>query len=100
MDFHRKKRYISFTGDLMSARSETGTVTSTEALIREMAARHHVAYVPTGLELLANDITRLAGDDVRLDEVECMLLALHRAGHLNRHQLVHLQARYLSETRP
>jgi hypothetical protein len=35
-----------------------------------------------------------------LDEVECMLLALHRAGHLSRNQLVHLQARYLSETRP
>lgn len=61
---------------------------------------HHVAYAPTGSELLANDITQLAGDDVRLDEVECMLLALHRAGHLSRNQRVHLQARYLSETRP
>jgi hypothetical protein len=83
----------------MSARPQTATATSTATLIREMAAQHHVTYVPTESELLANDITRLAGDYVRLDEVECMLLALQRAGHLSRSQLVHLQARYLSETR-
>jgi hypothetical protein len=84
----------------MPARPQTATATSTAALIREMAAQHHVTYVPTESELFANDITRLAGDYVRLDEVECMLLALQRAGHLSRAELVHLQARYLSETRP
>ena len=82
----------------MSARSQTAT--STAALIREMAAKHRVTYVPTRSEMLANDITRLAGDDVRLDEVECMLLALQRAGHLDRDELIHLQAKYLSEAKP
>ena len=84
----------------MSARPQTATATSTAALIREMAAQHHVTYVPTRSELLAGDITRLAGDHVRLDEVECLLVALQRAGHLSRNELVHLQARYLSETKP
>ncbi|MEA2899057.1 MAG: hypothetical protein QOJ84_4672 [Bradyrhizobium sp.] len=84
----------------MPARPRTATATSTAALIREMAAQHHVSYVPTRSELLASDITRLAGDHVRLDEVECLLVALQRAGHLSRNELVHLQARYLSETKP
>jgi hypothetical protein len=29
-----------------------------------------------------------------------MLLALHRAGHLDRRELVHLQVKYLREVRP
>jgi hypothetical protein len=98
--FSARKKLYSSAGDIMSARPQAAPATSTAALIREMAARHHVTYTPTKSELLANAITRLAGDDVRLDEVECMLLALQRAGHLSRSELVHLQARYLSETRP
>jgi len=65
-----------------------------------MAAKHNVAYVPTRSDLLANDITRLSSDNVRLDEVECMLIALQRAGYINRNQVIHLQARYLREVKP
>jgi hypothetical protein len=46
---------------------------------------------------LAGLITRLAGDTVILDDVEQTLLALQRAGHLSRRDLVRLQARYLRE---
>jgi hypothetical protein len=98
--FPAERMLCSFAGDIMSARSQTVTAISTAALIREMAAKHRVTYIPTRSELLANDITRLAGDHVRLDEVECMLLALQRAGHLDRNELIHLQAKYLSETKP
>jgi hypothetical protein len=31
---------------------------------------------------------------VKLDEIECLLIALRRAGHITRDQLIHLQARY------
>ena len=48
----------------------------------------------------ADHITRLAGDDVVLDHVELMLLALQRASHLSRRELVRLQAKYLCEARP
>jgi hypothetical protein len=70
---------------------------STAAAIRAMAERHHVAYVPTANDVLAYHITRLAGDHVELDEVEEMLIALQRAGHLTRADLVRLQAEYLRE---
>jgi hypothetical protein len=36
---------------------------------------------------------------VRLDEVECLLLGLQRAGHLSRPELIHLQANYLREAK-
>lgn len=73
---------------------------STAAVIRQMVETHHVAYVRTHRDVLAHHITRLAGDAVELDEVEQMLIALQRAGHVSRVELVRLQARYLREARP
>ena len=81
----------------MADPSNTLTESSTAALIRDMAARHHVSYVATPTDVLASDITRLSGDTVRLDEIECLLVALQRAGHITRDELVQLQARYLRE---
>jgi hypothetical protein len=73
---------------------------ATATIIRDLARRHHVAYVQTRNDTLAHDITRLAGDDVRLDEVEQLLIALQRGGHLSRMEAVRLQARYLRESKP
>ncbi|HZR61193.1 MAG TPA: hypothetical protein VFA80_09630 [Xanthobacteraceae bacterium] len=70
------------------------------ARIRKMAEEHHVAYVRTSRDTLAHDITRLAGDDVQLDEIEQLLIALQRSGHLSRAEMVQLQAAYLREARP
>lgn len=83
----------------MSARPETMTPNSTAAHIRRLATRHHVTYVQTQSDLLAYHMTRLADDAVQPDEIECMLFALHRAGHLSRRELVHLQVRYLREAK-
>ena len=76
------------------------TASSTAALIREMAKQYHVSYIPTQTDVLANHITRLAGDSVRLDEIESLLIALQRAGHITRSEVVHLQAQYLREAKP
>ena len=76
------------------------TASSTAALIREMATQYHVSYTPTQTDVLANHITRLAGDSVRLDEIEFLLIALQRAGHISRSEVVHLQAQYLREAKP
>lgn len=84
----------------MVERPETVTPNSTATYIRGLAAQHHVTYVPTQSDLLAQHMTRLADDAIQPDEVERMLFALHRAGHLDRRQLVHLQVQYLREARP
>ena len=71
----------------------------TAAHIRSLAQKYHVAYVQTQSDALAHHITRLAGDDVELDEVERLLIALHRSGHLTRAEMVQLQASYLREVK-
>jgi len=83
----------------MSAPLQHEVSGSAEAYIRELASRHRVVFVPTKLDEFAQDITRLAADHVRLDEVECLLVGLQRAGHLSRPELVHLQAKYLREAK-
>jgi hypothetical protein len=84
----------------MAERPEPATQNSTAAYIRGLATRHHVAYVQTQSDLLAQHMTRLADDAIQPDEIECMLFALYRAGHLSRRELVHLQVEYLRETKP
>lgn len=67
--------------------------------IRDLARQHHVAYKPGGRDRFAQSITMLAGDDVRFDETELLLIALQRAGVLSRRQAVLMQAQYLRSTR-
>lgn len=74
--------------------------TATARVIQNLALRNHIAYEPTPTDRLANDITRLAGDEVDFDPIERMLIALQRAGKINRVLMVRLQARYLRESRP
>ena len=84
----------------MPTRSETVTQNSTAAYILGLAAQHHVTYVQTQSDVLAQHMTRLADDEILPDEIECVLFALHRAGHLSRRELVHLQVEYLREAKP
>jgi hypothetical protein len=56
----------------MSAQAPGKTAT----VIRRMARKYHVAYVGTKRDALAHHITRLAGDVVKLDEIERLLVAL------------------------
>ena len=51
------------------------------------------------LGALAHHITRLTEGEVVLDEIEQLLIALQRAGHLSRAEMVRLQAAYLREAR-
>jgi hypothetical protein len=79
----------------MSARPQSATAIR----IRNLARKYKVAYVRTQSDALANHITRLADGHVELDEVEQLLIALQRAGHLSRAEAVRLQASYLREAR-
>ena len=78
----------------------TTKITPTARQIRALARTHHVAYSQTSGDVLAHHITRLAGDVVEPDEIEQLLFALQRAGHLTRVEMIRLQAKYLREARP
>jgi len=65
-----------------------------------MAARNNVTASVSENDLFAHHVTRLSGDEILLDDVEQMVIALQRAGLLSRVQAVRLQARYLRETKP
>jgi hypothetical protein len=85
----------------MSAHGQTATHASyTANVIRRMAARNNVTASVSENDLFAHHVTRLSGDDVLLDDVEQMVIALQRAGVLSRVQAVRLQARYLRENKP
>ncbi len=68
-------------------------------VILELAKQHGVGYAPTAGDDWAHHATRLAGDDVELDGIELLLIALQRAGHISRPAALDLQVRYLRETR-
>jgi len=72
---------------------------ATATVIRDLARKYDVTYVKTRSDAVAHHITRLAGDHVELDDIEQLLIALQRAGHLSRTEIVRLQARYLREAK-
>jgi hypothetical protein len=61
------------------ARGRTRHLSAREQILALARARG-VAYRPNALDELGDAVTRLAGDDVGLDETELLLLALERAG--------------------
>jgi hypothetical protein len=71
----------------------------TAAEILTLAKQHGVVYTPTENDAWARDVTRLADDDVALDEIELLLIELQRAGHLSRPEALKLQANYLHEAK-
>lgn len=73
--------------------------TQTAKTILTLADRYGVKYTPTEGDAWAQTITRLADDEVALDEIEWLLIALQREGHLSRPEALMLQVNYLREAR-
>ncbi|RXH19808.1 hypothetical protein [Bradyrhizobium guangzhouense] len=71
----------------------------TAGVIERLAATNNIAVVVTSNDVFAHHVTRLSSDDVNFDPIENTIVALQRAGILNRVQAVRLQARYLRERR-
>ena len=65
--------------------------------VHRLASQHGVCYVKTADDALADVITRLADDEVAMDEVELLLLALERAGAIASADVVPLHVNYLRE---
>ena len=71
----------------------------TARAIISLAEQYGVTYRPTATDAWAQDVTRLADDEVTLDGIELLLIALQRAGHLSRPEALRLQVNYLREAR-
>ncbi len=65
--------------------------------ISVLAQRSGVRYVPTPTDNLANIITKLSGDEILVDEIEDLLVALKRAKVIDGLTMVHLLGNYLEE---
>lgn len=83
----------------MAARRDTTKARYTANVIQRLASANNVAVVVSDNDPFAHHVTRLSGDDIHFDPIENTIVALQRAGILDRVQAVRLQARYLHENR-
>ena len=65
--------------------------------ITGLARQHGVHYAKTSNDALAEVVTRLADDNVEMDQVVLLLLALERAGVIPSEDVVPLHINYLRE---
>ena len=77
-------------------RADTAPGTARE-IIHELARRHGIRYERAGYDDWAEAVSRVAGDDVELDETEWLLVALGRAEIVADLENTLLHARYLAE---
>jgi len=65
--------------------------------ILALARQQGVAYKPMPLDKLGDAMSRLAGDEVELDDIERLLLALERGGHLSTKDANRLHVAYMRQ---
>ena len=79
MVFGKQSDTVAFIQQPLEGHPMTSTI---EQHIRNLAQQHNIHSQPTQLDDMGNAITRLAGDDVVLDEVEMLIVHLGQQGHL------------------
>jgi len=90
----RVRRRIGFGGYHMSFEPAV-SISNVTKTIHALAVKHGIIYQETGYDILADHITRLSGDDVRLDPTELLLVELERSGHIEGRKATLLHADYL-----
>lgn len=65
--------------------------------IEKLAAKYHIKPVSNGLDGFAETVTRLAGDDIKLDVTEKTLVSLKKNNHITGPQMARLLTNYLKE---
>ncbi len=99
----RVRRKIGYNGiNLSFQRVGKGTAPQQKdaaATILNLAEKYGITYTRTANDVWAENVTRLADDDVRLDDIELLLIELQRTGHLSRPEALRLQANYLREAK-
>lgn len=73
------------------------TPTCVASYIYQLAKAHNVTGARDTLSHVATAITTLSGDDIKLDEIEQMLVKLKRKGVLTKAEILHLHGHYLCE---
>ena len=73
-------------------------MTGLPEFIATLAQRHGVVYKCTGQSALAQVITGLAGDDVKPDATEQLVIAMRKAGVIDGLTMLTLLGRYFDET--
>ena len=68
-----------------------------EDYITGLARQHRIHYAKTSHDALAEVITRLADEGVKMDQIALLLLALERAGVIPTEDVVPLHINYLRE---
>jgi hypothetical protein len=74
--------------DLQRARRRRSDPTA--IYVRQLAKREGIAFAPTFADLWAKAVTKLAGDDVKSDKTDDLLVALTRAGKLSPRDMTRL----------
>jgi hypothetical protein len=77
----------------------TGVLSAREQILA-LARECGIAYLPNAVDDLGNVITQLAGDDVRFDETELLLLALERAGCVSTGEADRLHIAHMRQRAP
>ena len=67
--------------------------------VRRLAQSHNVTAEPDDISRMAVAITRLAGDEVLLDNIQQLLVNLKRKGVLSKSEALTIQGEYLQEKR-
>ncbi|HDZ9392295.1 MULTISPECIES: type IV toxin-antitoxin system AbiEi family antitoxin domain-containing protein [Gammaproteobacteria] len=65
--------------------------------VLKLANQYNVSYEYSSIDQFADSVTSLAGDEVKHDHVEDLLVALKRAGKLTMQQVAMLSVNYLRE---
>ena len=77
--------------------SDTIPTKNVGSFVIELAEQHNVSYTYNSMDQFADSVTTLAGDDVKHDSIEDLLVALKRAGKLSMQQVAQLSVNYLRE---
>lgn len=65
--------------------------------VLELARYYNISYHYNSMDRWANAVTRLAGDEVKHDDIEDLLVALKRAGKITKSDVAMLAVNYLRE---
>ncbi len=71
--------------------------TDVATFIADLAREHGVVAVRTRLDVFAEKLTELSGDEVRLDAIELTLVKLAEKGVINGRQMGSLMVSYMDE---
>ena len=67
--------------------------------VSSLAKKHNITYSVNPMDTWAQTVTRLAGDVVKPDHVEDLIIALKRAGKISKKEVATLTVNYLRETK-